>query len=368
MHVTILQENLQKALSFVGKGVSLKTQLPILSNVLIDAKNGRLTLSSTNLETTTSFWIGGSVEKEGSLTVPARFFAEIVATLSHDKVLLKTEDSVLHLVCGGSEVTLAGINASEFPPLPRIGETPTLTIDKALFETDLPLVTVAASSDESRPLLTGIKFVKKDGAVELVATDGYRLALKKNSTLSGLAKEFVISARTLSDVKQMIAEEKSETVGVFFDEPHNQVTFVLPHIHVSALLIEGDYPPYEKIIPKNHTTSVVFNKEDLLKAVKLASVYAKESANIVRFKVEPEKVTVSANSPQIGENKTTIAARVEGEGGEIAFNARFLLDLLGVFKDDELIFEMGGPLAPGVFRLPKDEAYLHIIMPVRVQS
>lgn len=368
MELTVLQENLQKALSFVGKGISTKTQIPILSNILLEAKGGRLTLSSTNLETTTSFWIGASVIKEGSLTVPARFFQEVISSLSQDKVFLKEENMTLRLVCGESEVTLAGISAQEFPPLPVIGETPTLTIHKSLFENDLSLISVAASSDESRPLLTGIKFVKKDGGVELVATDGYRLALKKNSSLAGIAQEFVLSARTLVEVGKMVSEEKNDTVGVFFDEKHNQVTFALPHIHTSARLIEGDYPLYEKIIPKNHTTSVVFNREELLKAVKLASVYAKESANIIKLKVESGKVTVSANSPQIGENKTTLSVTVEGEGGEIAFNSRFLLDLLGIVKEEELILEMGGALAPGVFRLPKDESYLHIIMPVRVQG
>ena len=368
MQVTVLQENLQKALSFVGKGISPKTQLPILSNILIEAKNGRLILSSTNLETTTSFWIGGSVEKEGALTVPARFFQEIVATLSNDKVTLKSIEATLHLSCGASEVTLAGIGAEEFPPLPHVGDKEVLTLNKSLFETDLPLVAIGASNDESRPLLTGIKFAKKDAEMELVATDGYRLACKNSPALKGLDKEFVISARTLVEVKQMIIEEKSDAVGVFFDKEHNQVTFILPHIQVSARLIEGDYPPYEKIIPKSYTTQVIFDKAELLKAVKLASVYAKESANIIRFVVSSGKVVVSANSPQIGENKTTVAARVEGEGGEVAFNARFLLDILGVFKEEELVFEMGGPLSPGVFRLPKDESYIHIIMPVRVQS
>lgn len=142
----------------------------------------------------------------------------------------------------------------------------------------------------------------------------------------------------------------------------------MPHTQLATRLIEGEYPPYQKIIPANHKTRAVFNRTELLQAVKLAAVYARESSNILKFQMSPANMVVSTNTSQIGENKTEIEAHVEGDGGEIAFNARFLLDFLSVFEEEEVVFEMSGPLAPGVFKSLKDDSFLHIIMPVRVQG
>lgn len=367
MELTVLQENLKKALSFVSKVVSSKTQLPVLANVLLQGEEGRLKLSATNLETSITFNIGATVEKKGGITVPARVLTELVGTFTHEKVILETEQTMLKISCGRSEVTLSGIDAQEFPPLPEASNKKEATLDSKTISQGLPQILISAAGDETRPLLTGIKFVSKDGQTILVATDGYRLSVRRMIKPS-LSQDLVISSRVLAEVLRMIAEEKTETIDVYFSTDHNQLIFVLPHIQIATRLIEGEYPPYQKIIPANHTTRVVFNRDELLQAVKLAAVYARESANIVRFKISQNNTLVSANTPQIGENKTEIEAEVEGEGGEIAFNARFLLDFLAVFTEPEVVFEMTGPLSPGVFKSLKDDSFLHIIMPVRVQG
>lgn len=368
MKVTVLQENLAKALSFVTKAISPKTQLPILGNVLLETEEGRLKLSATNLEISISFWIGATVEKKGTLTVPARLLHELVASFPKDKVEFTVDNTILQLTCGDSQVTLTGIGAEEFPPLPKADQKKDATLKREMLAESLSLVLIAASTDEGRPVLTGVKFSEKEGQIEMVATDGYRLSVKKLPQIPGFKEGVIVPARALSEASRILIEEKEEELDLYFSQDKNQIIFLSPHAQIATRLIEGEYPAYEKIIPATFTTRTVFGKDEFLKAVRLAAVYAKEAANILRLEISGGAVTVTANSPQIGENKTKVEAKIEGEGGEIAFNARFLLDLLSIFPEDEVVFEMTGPLAPGVFKPVKDDSFLHIIMPVRVQG
>ena len=366
MELTILKENLQKACSFVGKNISTRTQLPVLSNVLLQTDQGRLKLSTTNLETSMSVWIGATIVREGNITVPARLFTELVASFTGDKVNLKAEQAALELICGESKASLTGIEGSELPPLPPTAGKPQITIDRKNLEQGLSLVTIAASNDESRPLLTGVKFVPRENSLDLVATDGYRLSVKKLPFKSDKTN-FVVSSRALLETLRLAKDGNAQTLELFLSADGNQVIFNLPQAQVATRLIEGEYPTYEKIIPSNFTTRAIFNREELLAAIKFAAVYAKESANIIKLNIDKE-TTVTANAPQIGENLTKVATKLEGNQVEVAFNARFLQDLLTIFPEEELAFEIGGPLSPGVFKPVADDSFLHIIMPVRVQN
>lgn len=368
MKLSVLQENLSKSLSFVGKNVSTKTQLPVLSNILLETDKGRIKVSSTNLETSISFWVGASIEEEGSITVPARLFQELISSFPPGKIEIESEKTKLKIASTGSKATITGIDAAEFPPLPSTVEKKGTYLNKKELEKGLPFILIAVSNDESRPLLTGIKFLVKDNKLMMVATDGYRLSIKTLAKTPGLEEEFIVSGRALSDVFRLASEEKTENINLTFSKDKNQTVFTLENALVATRLIEGEYPVFERIIPSSYTTRAVFDKGELMQAVKFAAVYAKEAANILKITITPDKTTVSANSPQIGENKTELNAKTEGEGGEIAFNARFLQDLLSVFPEDEVVFEMTGPLAPGVFKPAKDDSFLHIIMPVRVQG
>ncbi len=368
MKVVILQENLKKSLSFVGKSVSNKTQLPILSNILLETDAGRLKICSTNLETSISYWIGATIEEEGAVTIPARMFIEIISSFNEEKVELQTDKQKLLIKSGESEASLAGIDAKEFPPLPKPGKKRDAFLSSPVLEKGIAFVTTAASTDESRPLLTGVRFVVKDKKTIMVATDGFRLSIKQLQQVAGIEEGFVVPARALTEVVRAAIEEKEENIEVFFSTDKNQIIFLLPHMQIATRLIEGVYPKYENIIPASFLTQTIFIKSELARAVKLAAVYARESANVVKITIQNDKAIVSANMPQIGENKTSLTVKKEGEDGEIAFNVRFLLDLLSVFPEDEIVLETSGPLAPGVFKSTKDPSFLHIIMPVRVQS
>ncbi|RJR14808.1 DNA polymerase III subunit beta [Candidatus Microgenomates bacterium] len=368
MKCIVLQEQLKKAISVVSKGISTKTQLPILSNMLLEAKKGQLTLSSTNLETSTTYWIGAQVESEGELTVPARFLHELVSTFNFEKVTLETNQSQLKLMCGESEATLAGIEASEFPPLPKFTGKQKISLAKELFLKQLPFVLLSASSDEGRPILTGVKFMQQENELLVVATDGFRLSVKKLSQKLEIPDGFVVPAKVLAEVGHLVHDENVASVSVELSLDTNQILFELDSARIATRLIDGEYPPFQKIIPQSYITKMVIDTKELARAVKFAAVFAKESANLIKMKIGGDSLVISANMPQIGENKTTVKANIEGEGGEIAFNARFLIDFLNTYNEDSLQFEMTGPLAPGVFKSPQDVSYFHIIMPVRVQG
>ena len=369
MQITVLKDNLKKALSFVGKNVSGKAQLPVLSHVLLETSEGKLKISSTNLETSIVFWIGAVVEKEGKLTAPARILTELVNSFVQEKIIISSQQTSLKLVCGESEATLNGMAAEEFPPLPAESGKKDFTLSLATLKSSLPLVLISASSDfEGRPILTGLKIFTKDKQVVLVATDGFRLSVKQIPQVSGLEEALILTSRALSETFRLLVEEKEEQVDVHLSKDKNQVLFSLPQAQIATRLIEGEFPAYEKIIPRGFKTKAVFETQELLSAVKFASVYAKESANIVRIKIENNTAIITASSQQVGGNKTTISVDQQGDEGEMAFNARFLLDLLSVFPEEKLVFEMTDPLAPGVFKPAKDDSFLHIIMPVRIQE
>ena len=372
MKVLCLQENLNKALSVVSRLVSTKTQLPALGNILIATEKGRLKLSATDLETGISLWLGAKVEKEGGLTLPARVLTELVASLPAGKIDLEAQEEILHLTCEGYKVTLNGSPAKEFPLPPSSPRKPTFSFSPDFFNEAVAQVAFAAAQDEGRPVLTGVKWVRQDKGVFLVATDGYRLSLKKTPLEpESLAGDLIVPARTLLEVAHAAQGERQEkgeeeiTMSLLPGE--NQASFSFKDMEITTRLIEGEFPDFSKIIPSSFTTKVAIEKEVLLKATRVASIFARDSANIVKWKVEKGRLTVSANSPQVGENASEIEVKTEGEEGEIAFNFRFLLDFLGAVGSEEIIFEMSGALNPGVFKPSDDDSYLHIIMPVRVQ-
>ena len=226
----------------------------------------------------------------------------------------------------------------------------------------------AAATDEGRPLLTGIRIKKEEGGVVFAATDGYRLSVAKANMTLGFDADLVVPGRALLEVVKISSEDKSGKEITIAQTEDGQLVFGMGDIEIHTRLIDGEYPNFEKIIPKSFATRALIDREKLLRAVKSAAVFARDNANIIRFHLENQTLVVSANTPQVGENTIEVEAKIDGEGGDVAFNSRFLLDFLNNFSEDEVLFEMTGSLNPGVFKPVSDEDYLHIIMPVRVQA
>jgi len=363
MKASLLQENLLPSLLFVGKNVSFKTQIPVTQHVLLVVDKGSLRLATTNIETTTVASIAVKSDKDGGICVPSKLFIDFVTSLPPGKIELEAKEQLLSITSKGYKATLPGIGREEFPPVPE-KKKKSVSINSKEFSQAVKSVLFAAATDEGRPLLTGIKIRKTEEETLFVATDGYRLSLKKaNLPISGNFDK-VIPGKALSHVLQMDEDEALE----FEEVEDGQIGFFVGDKEVYTRVIEGEYPAFDRIIPKTNTMSVVLEKETLTKAVKTAAIFARDNANIVRFHFDQKSLSVSANTPQVGESKVDVDVEVEGDAGDIAFNSRFLLDFLGNVSAEKLVFEMTGSLNPGVFKIAGDDSYLHIIMPVRVQA
>lgn len=371
MRFSVLQENLSQGLSTVGKAVATKGSLPVLANVLIATDEGRLKLAATNLETGIITWVGAKVEENGAVTIPARLLTEFVGNLPPEQINGAVANNLLTITTPTASSTFNGVDAAEFPALPQYPSETSLTFDPKLLAAAISEVAFAAAADEGRPILTGVLLKVTGEQAVLVGVDGFRLA-ERRITLSPAAKKdfsVVIPARTLQEIVRLLGAEKGTIEAAMIPEG-NQVVFKGENILVFSQLLEGEYPDYAKIIPAEHSLTATFNRDELQKSVRLASVFARDSTSIVKFKVEPEegRIKVSAAASELGEGMSQLAAQIEGEGLTIAFNSRYLADLLTNLKSEELVLTTAGNLAPAVFRPVGREDYLHIIMPVRVQE
>ncbi len=368
MNVSILQENLLKALTRTGRIVSPKAQLPIMQNVLLTATGSQFRVIATSLELTEVVTAPAKIEKEGGICVSSRLLTDFVVSLPQEAIHLTAKEGALHIRAGGVNATIPGIPPDEFPPVATGTRVKSVGLDKKTLLDAFAGVLFAAAADEGRPLLTGVKILKKGEVVVMAATDGYRLSIKHLKLATPGDLDLVVPARALGEVFKISLEEKDAPSVDMLQTGEGQLIFIVGDTEVHTRTIAGDYPNFEKIIPATHTTRVLVDKQALLRAVKSAAVFARDNANILRLHVDNQQVEVSGNTPQVGENHVQVEAKVDGDGGDIAFNSRFLLEFLSGFGADEVLFEMTGSLNPGVFKAPKDESYLHIIMPVRVQG
>jgi len=368
MKVSVLQENFAKSLSLASRFISTRTQLPVLGNILLVAKKTRLLVSSTNLEVSVACSIGANVEKEGEITVPGRTITDLVTNLPSEKITLEVEKEQLKIHTPTFESTLSGMNAADFPSVPAaVGKEGTLSLPRESFLGALAQVLFAASIDETRPILTGVLFVFQKGQLVLVATDGFRLSQKKIQVRAKGKEERLVLPKSVLGELSRTAE--GEEILLSVNKKENQVLFGTEGVVLSSRVLEGEFPDYEKIIPKEGGTKIIIDKDELLRAVKLSSVFAREAANIVRINLGKDFLDVSAESSTSGSQKTRVDAKVEGEAKlEIAFNYRFLEEFLHAVKAEEVDLELSGPSSPGIFKDPTDPAFLHLIMPVRIQS
>lgn len=370
MIVKVLSEALQKKLPLVNHAISSKSQLPILLNLLLTTRNGKLVLSATDLEIGIQTEVLAEIEEEGGITVPARVFSELIATLPQETITLKTVEGNLHVIGKKSKSVFQTIAQDEFPKLFEEKGLHIATVDKDVLISDFSKVLFSASLDTARPALSGILIKKEENGFLLVATDGYRLSLKhhisEGASLSGEDETLLIPARMIREV--LALKHEGQTVDLYISKKNNQVIFSSNETLFIGRLLEAEFPKYDRIVPTDYSSKIGVDREELLKAVKTASIFARETANIVRFSLKNEQMVVSANTPSVGQNAIEVECSLQGEENEIAFNARYVLDALSNITETELVFEMNGPLNPGVFKVKNDDSFLHIIMPVRVQN
>ncbi len=377
MKVSVLQENLAHGLSIVARVVSARSTLPVLANVLIATDEGRLRLSATNLELGITCWIGAKIDEEGSTTVPARTFSELVGTLSDKQVdiSLNVRTQTLNVRCGGSNTDFKCIDAQEFPPMP----VPDLSSGVPLNVTDLremiQQVAFAASTDEARPVLTGVQVIVTGNRITLSAADGFRLSIRKAELSSPVTRPInaVIPARALTELAR-IASDGDQQLTMVMPPGRGQVIFHMKDAELVSQLIEGSFPDLEQLIPRRYNTRTVLATTQFLKACKQAEIFAREGSHIARINVlgggslEPGRVEISGQSEETGSNQTDIDATIEGNPQLIAFNVRFLREVLDVIQTPNVALETTADTSPGVIRPVGEENFLHVIMPMHLGS
>ncbi len=371
MKLSILSENLTEALTHTSRFVASKIQLPILNYILFSTDNGRLKLSATNLDLGINYWLGAKIDDQGSFCLPAREITEFVSYLPSGPLNLSLkENTILNLKSAKSDSNFACLPATDFPDIPSLDEKNSFEIDLKEFTDAVNQIAFAAATDDSRPVLTAILCTFSTDKIRLVSTDGFRLSLKelplKNPLNLDSEINLLIPARSLLEVVKLAKGGGKIKIGLTKDT--RQIVFVLENSEIVSRLIEGEFPDYNRIIPDKTTTKIHLNREEFISAIRQSSVFARESANVVKLTLKNNLLQISANAPQIGQNLVTVDARLEGESLEIAFNYKFIADFLSICNGEEVIIELNEALSPGLFKDPSNPYLIHVIMPVRIQD
>jgi len=365
MELSVTQENLARALNMVGRVASTKTQLPILSNILLRTDGTRLLVAATNLEIAATVLIGAKVVKPGSITIPARLVSEFVSSLPKETVNLEVKGDHLHIKSGRYSSVINGVSADDFPELPAIDETSSIqySISVDSFRQAVTQTIITTSSDATRPVLTGVYWHSHDGWLYLAATDGYRLSERRLvETVSDVAA--IVPTTSLQEVLRALGDDVQE-VDILFDE--TQVRFRAGDAEVTSRLIDGNFPDYRQLIPASSETSVVIPRQEFVRITKIAGLFARESGGSITISASSEDQSLSLHSiaSELGENTSEASATVTGDG-KVTLNSRYLAEALNVVDGEVVNFRFSGKLAPCVLSTEgKDTNYTHIIMPLK---
>jgi DNA polymerase-3 subunit beta len=376
MRLTCLQENLSRGLSVVGRAVATRTTLPITNNVLLETDQSRLRLTATNLEMATSCWIGAKVEEEGAITVPARLLTEFINSLPNDKIEVNlSQRTTLELKCARFEARISGVDAKDFPPIPKVEAGIATKVTVEALQRGISQVVFAAATEESRPVLTGVSADFEGDLLTLAAADGFRLAVHKLPLAASVGQKttVIIPSRTLAELNRLMVDQE-EAVDITVDPDKSQALFRLKDIELVSQLVQGAFPNYAQLIPQSYTTRTVVEVAAFLRATKTAAIFARDGSGIVRLmmvpgggEMKPGKMTVAARSEEVGDDVGEMDAVIEGEEAKIAFNGKYLADVLSVLHEEQVALEITTPSSPGVLRPVGVDNYVHVIMPMFVQ-
>lgn len=376
MKVEVLQEVLNRGLSIIHPAIQSRSTLPVLANVLIATDEGRLRLSATDLELGITCWIGAKIEEEGSTTIPFKTLSELVGALPDAKVhlTLNPDNDVLNIRSGSSKNDVKGIDATEFPimPVPNFDEA--ISINVADFREMVQQVAFAASVDEARPVLMGVLIKFEDNNITMAAADGFRLSVKTATLSEPVNNPFkvIVPSKALQNLSR-IAANSDEPIQMVLPKGRGQVIFRVKDAELTSQLIDGSFPDYQQIIPQNHKTRTIVATEALLKACKQAEIFAREGTNVVKLDIKssddpnaPASMFITAQSEETGKNETEVSCVMEGTPILIAFNVKYLRELLEVIKTGNVTLQTSAPNAPGLLYPSENQNFQHVIMPMHL--
>ena len=368
MKLSCIQSNLRKGLATVSRAVATRSTIPETQNVLIATDNGRLRLTATNLEIAITTWIGAQIEEEGSVTIPARMLSDFINSLPDKKVDIETVANPIGLKihCANFDAQMNGIDPENYPPIPNISDGPKISISSSDFKSSLSRVRFAVATDESRPALTGVKVDIKGNEFTLASADGFRLAIETGSCESSVEEDVsvIVPGRTMNEIFSLLGTD-SGMLDMTVTEQKSQALFKFGDVEVVTQLIQGNFPDYERLIPGEKGTICRVNREEILQATNAASVFARDGSGIIRMvsdDTDEGSIRIMSQAEELGSNESRVNASIEGEETRIAFNSKFLNEILSVLDGDEVEIETMSPSSPGVFRSAANSGYLHIIM------
>ena len=376
MKVSCTQEALSKALNIVGRAVATRTTLPIVTNVLMSTEDSSLRLAATNLEIGINYKMPATVEEPGAIAIPARLLTELVHSLPNERIEMEASPQNFNMSvrCLRYDAKIKGLDPRDFPPIMMPTDSITTMVSAETLKDAIKQVVFAAASDDTRPVLTGV-YVKMEGAeMTLAAADGFRLAVLHSPLLREIESplEVIVPSRSLLELSRII-EEEEKPVEVTVTPAKGQILFHTSTVDMFSQLIQGTFPNYSQLIPASFSSRVIVPTDDFLKATRVASIFARDASGIVRLQMAPgddilpAHMTISARADEVGENQGEIDAVVEGEAGKIAFNAKYLMDVLNVLGARQVALETNSPSSPGVLRPVGQDSYTHVIMPMFVQ-
>lgn len=366
MDIVCLQENLIKGLHIVSHLAGKNTTLPILNNILIHAKDGEITLTTTNLEIGVNCKIRGKVKKEGKCTVQARLLTEFVSLLPKENVLLNYENNKLNIKCVKDKTSINTLSADDFPLIPSIDSKNKYVVKVKELRNALSKVVFTVATDTTRPEISGALFSIENKKITIVGTDSYRLAEKTiNLEETSADQKIIIPIETIQEVLRIMGDTEEESIDFYLEE--NQILFKLDNIELVSRLTEGSYPDYKQIIPSGSKTKAEIDIREFTQAVKRISLFCKPGINDIKLNFTPNKneIIISSISDQLGEGMTSISSKIKGEENEITFNYRYLLDGLNNILGNELTLEINDSGSPGLMKSDKDQEYIYIIMPIK---
>ncbi len=376
MRLLCLQENLNKGLGIVSRAVPTRTTLPITQNVLMTTDNGKIKLVTTNLEIAISTWVGAQIEDGGSVAIPAKLLSELVNSLPNGQISISNSKNPtgIEINCDRFNSQVNGTNPDDFPPIPTVNADVVATIDSKIFQDAITRVSIAAAIDESRPVLTGIKMELEEDNFTLASADGFRLAVFKGKLLEKISEkcEFILPSRSLQEINRIIVNQ-DEPIIFSVTPSKNQAMFKLSNVEIVTQLLQGAFPDYSQLIPESHQTKTIVPVEEFQRAVKTASVFARDGSGILKLHINssdnenPEKLLILSRSEEVGENESQLEATVQGEDSKIAFNSKYLADVLSIIKEEKVVIETTSPSSPGLLKPLGNENYTHVIMPMFVQ-
>jgi len=375
MRVSCLQENLAKGLAIVGRAVATRSTLPVLENIYLGTDDGRLKLAATNLEIGITCWIGAQVEEEGSTSVPARVISDLVNSSPPERIdmSLNVRTQTLQIQCAQFQAQLKGIDASDFPIIPTAEQDGAILVAPDTLREMIAQVTFAAATDETRPILTGVLTEFEGANLTMAAADGFRISVRKAPLPEAVAENIrvIIPARALQEVARIMGDQE-DPIKILVTPKRNQILFHMQNADLVSQLIEGNFPDYRQILPTSHATRTVVDTGEFLRAIRRARIFARDAANMVRLQISaeskagPAHVRIVAEAAELGDNVEEIGASVEGEDIEIAFNVRYLIDVLGVLNTAQTVIETTDATSRGVIRPAGDVDFTHVIMPMHI--